>query len=293
MSNQAASVCLKCDYDRGGIPHSAPCPECGAPPPDAAVIDGRVAAATCVVCAYDLAGLPETANCPECGTAVERSLKGNQLIHAGPPYLATLHRGVVLVLTGWIIYVINIVFGIFGGAALTGAGGTSRLLFAVLTLLGIASSVLILVGWWKLSTKDPGLVAIDTGDKPRRVVRAVVLINAVIIAVSTIVQLVQGIGTISADIDLLAGVLQIVAFFATIVGYIAQLLYTRWLAVRIPNTFVYKRAKRLLWLGPLLMTFGILLIGLGPLIALVMYWNMLDKVRKDLKAIRAEQATMA
>lgn len=44
-----------------------------------------------------------------------------------------------------------------------------------------------------------------------------------------------------------------------------------------------------MWLGPLLATFGLVIIGLGPLIALVLYWNMLDWVRKDLKRIRAER----
>ena len=43
-----------------------------------------------------------------------------------------------------------------------------------------------------------------------------------------------------------------------------------------------------MWLGPLLQTVGLLLIGLGPLIALVMYWNMLDVMRKHIKRILAE-----
>ena len=46
----------------------------------------------------------------------------------------------------------------------------------------------------------------------------------------------------------------------------------------------------MMWLGPLLFTVGALCIGLGPLVAVVLYWNMLDWVRRDLKRIRAEQA---
>ena len=84
--------------------------------------------------------------------------------------------------------------------------------------------------------------------------------------------------------------LGVVSLLITIAYYIFQMLYIRWMATLLSNRKVYDRAKRLLWLGPLLMTVGLLLIGLGPIIALVLYWNMLDWIRKDLKAIRAEPA---
>ena len=57
---------------------------------------------------------------------------------------------------------------------------------------------------------------------------------------------------------------------AFIVGFFAKMLYIRWLAPRLPSVRVFKRAKTLMWLGPVLYTFGLLLIGLGPLIALVL-----------------------
>lgn len=74
---------------------------------------------------------------------------------------------------------------------------------------------------------------------------------------------------------------------AWIIGFFAQMYYVRWLAPRIPSERVYKRAKLLTWLGPVIHIFGMLCMGIGPLIALVLYWNMLEWVRKDIKALRA------
>jgi ACR3 family arsenite efflux pump ArsB len=63
-----------------------------------------------------------------------------------------------------------------------------------------------------------------------------------------------------------------------------------WLARRVPDQWIVKRATTYRWLLPVLTTVGVLLIGLGPLIALVLYWNLLDRMRKHLKAIVATGA---
>jgi hypothetical protein len=40
-----------------------------------------------------------------------------------------------------------------------------------------------------------------------------------------------------------------------------------------------------MWLLPLVFVLGLACAGLGPLIALVMYWNHLDKLRKYLQTL--------
>jgi hypothetical protein len=60
--------------------------------------------------------------------------------------------------------------------------------------------------------------------------------------------------------------------------------YTRWVAGRVPDAHMVGRTKTYMWLLPLLYTVGILII-VGPLIALVMYWNLLDRLRKHLTSI--------
>jgi hypothetical protein len=88
---------------------------------------------------------------------------------------------------------------------------------------------------------------------------------------------------------LLGIVVTLLSLGASATSYFASMLYVRWLAPRIPNVNAYKRSRKMMWAGPLLMTVGLLLLGLGPLIALVLYYNLFEWIRKDLKRIRAEQ----
>ena len=68
------------------------------------------------------------------------------------------------------------------------------------------------------------------------------------------------------------------------------MLYLRWLAPRLPDDEVDAKARRLMWLGPLLVTVGALIV-VGPLIAMVLYWNLLDRVRRNLKQIMHRQSS--
>lgn len=76
---------------------------------------------------------------------------------------------------------------------------------------------------------------------------------------------------------------------ASIVLFFASMRYIAWLGVRLPNPRIVKSARRLLWLGPLLMTVGALVL-VGPLIAYIEYLRLLNRVRKEFKSIRAEMA---
>ena len=62
---------------------------------------------------------------------------------------------------------------------------------------------------------------------------------------------------------------------------------------RIPNDWVFKRAKLMMWLGPVLFVPGSLCIGLGPLVALILYYNLVTRVRADLKAILGTMSVSA
>ena len=89
-------------------------------------------------------------------------------------------------------------------------------------------------------------------------------------------------------IVVLSMALGLASLIAWVAQFFAAMLYVRWLARRVPDQKLHNRAKRFMWLGPLLQTVGLLLLGLGPLIALVMYWNMLDTMRKHIKRMLAE-----
>ncbi len=247
--------------------------------------------AACIACGYALLGLPPDGVCPECGVPVRRSLLGDQLAFSAPAYLATLHKGVFLILTAIIVQLLLVFGGIFVGFMVAGAGsGAPGQWFQIATTIGgLAVSITLLYGWWLFSEPDPR--SRDAGGaQSRRLIRIVLSIQAVVTLVQIPMSFTGVQGNATSAFFFLSLALGLIGFVAWVVQYFASMLYLQWLAPRLPSARVFKRAKLLLWLGPVLYTVGLILLGLGPLIALVLYWNLLNWVRLDLKRIRQEQA---
>lgn len=242
----------------------------------------------CFRCEYSLESLSSDQNCPECGLPVEASLGRMQLAKAPAEYLAKLHNGVFIIQAA-IICIILVMFALVGITMAATAGGSA----APPPALELASNVMmfilataLLVGWWMFSEPHPEYEGTYNGSDTRRAVRVLLVIAAGISALNVVLELLPA----SSIVGFAILGLTVVSLFVTVARYITQMLYIRWMAPLLSNRKVYNRAKLLLWLGPVLMTVGIFLLGLGPIIALVLYWNMLDWIRKDLKAIRAEQS---
>lgn len=284
----------------------------------------------CVGCGYNLRGLRSDGACPECGKPVADSLRGDLLRFAAPEYLASLHRGVFLVVASIIAQIISMMLIFIAsvvGAALTagGGGGGAKVagFLAVFPTIGGGLSVLFtfvtLFGWWKLSEPDPGYTGRDDGSKSRLWLRILVIVQATgavvnyifsILFPMAIPALLAGLGGAgpggagggagggamagaAIGLGIVAIVIAILSGLAWAAAFFLQMIYVRWLAVRVPDEWIDKRAKLLLWLGPLLYVVGSLCIGLGPLIALILYWNMLDRLRKGIKAVRLAQGSLA
>lgn len=259
----------------------------------------------CITCSYNLMGLPVSGPCPECGTPVAHSLRDNLLINSSPDYLARIHKGVFLVQTAIIVAIVLFLLSIFGGigamflmsrAATPGPGAATVTNWSlVLAYFGgaisLVTSVIGLYGWWLFSDADPRSDSGDRGEKPRRIVRATLAIEFALLVLSQSSGIASQTALAGAGVPVLS--LQVATIVFTIgyyialaVRYFASMLYVRWLAPRIPNPKAHTHAKRMLWLGPVLCTVGALACYIGPLVALVMYYNLLDWVRIDLKRIR-------
>lgn len=254
------------------------------------VVDDR----PCVKCSYNLRGLPGTGSCPECGTHVERSLRGDLLRYASTEYVAQLHQGVFLVQAGIIVSVLLIVASIF--IAVAGAIPGGRLIAQV---AGLVPAVLSVYGWWLLSAADPGQLSSNKGERPRKLIRAAVIANCLIAITSLVINILSSMGATPTPatgsmqpLHMLELLMSIVNLAATLVQFFASMLYLAWIGPRLPSLRVVKRARMMLWLGPVLYTVGLLLVGLGPLIALVLYYNLLEWIRKDLRSIRAGRSAV-
>lgn len=277
-------ICHKCNYNLTGLDPHGNCPECGS-----SIIQ------TCFQCDYELVGLDPSGPCPECGFPIEGSIGRGQLSTADPAYLAKLHKGVFWIQTAIILMVLQFI-GMFFIGTMTGIGGAgvgaANTINLISPILSVAFSVMLLIGWWMFSTPNPDTSDRYSGDDARKLVRIMILISAAL----TVIQLPFAYLSQSGQLDLIlliAGGLSILGLIVFAVRFFAEMFYIKWMAPLLRNKKVYNRARMMMWLGPVLCTVGLLLIGLGPLIALVLYWNMLDWIRKDIKAIREASGSIA
>lgn len=232
----------------------------------------------CIQCGYALRGLSSDGNCPECGTPIERSMRGNLLRYSSPDYLDKLHRGVFIILVTTAISFVLTILSIFTTISVTrGGAGATGLDLALTWVTGVVSLVGTW-GWWLFSSPDPAYAGRDDGSQARKIVRVTLIINAVAGLVVSLEASLPRLGLVW--LEALFGLLALTTFA---VSFFAAMLYLRWLTPRIPQERAYKRSKTLMWLGPLLAIVGAPCFLIGPLIVLVLYWNMLDWIRRDLR----------
>ncbi|MBL8757900.1 MAG: hypothetical protein JNK35_05665 [Phycisphaerae bacterium] len=272
----------------------------------------------CNGCGYALVGLPVDGVCPECGRSVAASLAGDDLRFAPPEYLRSLERGARWVQWSLVLKVLTIIAGIALGIALMAAGvAGQRWISTVVTGgLGLGAAAASALGWWWLSAPDPSRRAGDKGESPRRLVRVtlvLVVVGSLASSAGEVVQSVMGPvpvfgpgGTIRGGggggtgagttatattlgvgvVGLALGALALVGNLAWIVQYFAAMTYLAWLAPRIPDEQAVRDAKRLMWLGPVLYVLLACVLMIGPLIATVMYFVLLDRVREGVRRVR-------
>ncbi len=289
-------ACAQCGYNLRGIAESGTCPECGTAYAALGVVEED---RPCLRCGYSLRGLSLTGACPECATPVESSLRGPLLEYSSAEYVASLHRGVFLVELGLAIGIFGVLAMVVGtvGLAVMGAGAPPAWLPWLMGVGSVALTMLGLAGWWLLSTPDPAFVGQNNGTTARQVLRVTLVIAAASAVASLFTEVAvggtrgmgPGPGTTASPLTalvLLAMVVQVGAMIAWVVQFFAAMQYLRWLGPRIPDATITDRARRYMWLLPLIYVLGFICLMIGPLIALLMYIRLLDNLRTGLRSVR-------
>ncbi len=243
----------------------------------------------CIQCGYSLLGLPVSGQCPECGTAVELSLREPWLSSCSTTYLESLRKGFSLVLNAILFMVALTVIMVFVSLLMRGTPGAIAIFQIINLAVGLGVSVMLYLGYWHATTPDPSQVAMETSTSARNVVRIAVVAMVVLSLIQIVVQSLTLSGT-GPGVQLMTFALMglgVAGMVAWAVQYFAMMRYLRWLASRVPDAYIIKRTKRYMWLLPVLTTVGMFCLFLGPLLALVMYWNLLQRFHKHVKALLA------
>jgi len=289
-----------------------------------AEIEPVAAGVRCAGCGYELVGLDPDSLCPECGRAVDDSLRGLYLVYRPMGYVKSLHRGLGMVRLGILLNVVFTIVWFIAAAALgAAASGPISVVGAIALVISLAIQVMALVGWIWFTARDPSDPLEDRSANSRRLVR----IGAIGLLVMVGVQLVFSLLVPSQTMAPATGgaVPAMVALLALFVGlanvvlvgllFFASMVYIRRLGARIPDPKVHRLAKSRMISVPII-TVAVPILAviagvaiavlagsaafalyialyfvalLGPLIALVLYYNFLSLTRKSLGRVLEAQ----
>lgn len=200
----------------------------------------------CRKCSYNLRGLSLDGRCPECGSAVGLSVTGDLLRFADPQWVLKLRRGTQLIIAGIGVIVATIVAALAVAfledpTAVGAAAPLSEWITTGGTLLGY---VVILVGSWLLTEPDPS----GLGERDYGAARKLIRVSLAVGAVGTVIEFAREIAPATApSATILLDVLEFLFGIVGVVGLVAQMIYLKRLALRIPQPELAARAHFLMY----------------------------------------------
>jgi hypothetical protein len=214
----------------------------------------------------------------------------SQLAFTDEAYRNKITRGLSFVLNGILASIIVTVLGMVVQMAMP---GRPELQFATMGAQ-LLVSVAMIMGYWMFTEPAMGRSESELSEIGRRFARTAIVVQVVlqvlqivVIAAFPGIVVQPGKAFVFSTGFIAIAAVGLLALLVAAGQFVAVMLYTRGLAERVPDAHIQRRAGVYLWLIPLLSTVGILACGLGPLVALVLYWNLLDRLRKQLRAINA------
>lgn len=197
----------------------------------------------CRRCGYNLRGLELDGICPECGALVRVSLIGDFLAAADPAHITRLFRGAILVEVTFYIYVLVSCVASPIALAIAVPRAASGLSGALLSVLHLALALLAILGWWLVSSPDPGRMPGSRGDALRRALRLCLILSACFTLIATFGT---AIGSITSDPALSVLLVRggaVLGACTWLVQYFASTAYVRVLALRIPSPELASTAR--------------------------------------------------
>lgn len=235
--------------------------------------------AMCVRCSYDLRGLAVDGQCPECGESIARSLAGDLLRGCTLAYLRNLRVGLQIIAIGLFLTILVTLASLINDIL---AHGVREIDLSIHALSFVVECVLML-GYWKYTALDPGANGIEQPIDARRIVRVTVVLSLATATGTAMLRFLRpqdikltGLRTPAEIGFAIAGALVLLIW---LVQFYAVMSYTWRIAARIPDAGLIKRIRLYRWMLPVIFVVGMIFAGLGPLVATIMYWSVLVRVR--------------
>lgn len=191
----------------------------------------------CIGCEYNLRGQLPDGSCPECGAPVAGSVRSDRLGVASPLWLMKLRQA-----TTWLMVaaLATLVFACVGfGVSINARFGNPMLISAIQAITTLIQSGLFLVGYYVLTTPEPGALRPRAS---RGVTRYTIIPGYLLTIPASFMEL--------SDVDaiiLASGLMQLAGGILIAIGFFASLVYLRSLARRVPNPSLALQTRIVMW----------------------------------------------
>lgn len=278
-------ACTTCNYNLTGLDLAGQCPECG-----------DLILQTCFWCDYDLTNTDPNTNCPECGVPATTSIGQGVLAPVPAETLTAVHTGMKLATILVLVYIVTVIASVIAMGWAMSTLTNSETYWVVIASSTINNLVLLAItyGWWKISTTLPNIPPLVEATDRRTFLRVMIWVFAAITVVTMLLSFIPTNYDPMAQttwVDVITLIVGLISLIIMLLFFIAQVRYIGWLAKLVQNKKMEKRAKHLVWSGPLISIFGVFLLFLGPLVILILYWNMIEYTRRDVKKILKSKHT--
>lgn len=195
--------------------------------------DGLIAEdVDCRQCKYNLRGLDAKSRCPECGISIGWSLHGDFLRYSDPAWVKELSNGTLWLITSILV---GITASLFASSIV---GDTGQ---AIFQLIG---SGIGLIGYWKLTTPDPGYPELNPIWNIRQMTRILAVLGFMGMALNLITSL-----TINTNntVIIASSAISIALMLIGTIGDLLLFILLRGFANRIPDQDLANQTTIVMW----------------------------------------------
>lgn len=215
------------------------------------------------------------------------SVVGVLLRYTHASYLATIHRGLILIIVAQIIG-LALVFPQIALEMTISRTHTPSVVYELFSsTFNLAVSIVATIGVMHFTTDDHRYLGIHTHSATRAAIRTTAIIELIIRILLLTLDASRAVVQDTSAYQIAEWAFYLFDFAVGLVNFIATMLYVRWLARRVPDIRLAARSMRYAWLLPIIAVAGLFACFTGPFIATVMHIFLLNRLRLHLTSILA------